>query len=228
VIFDDCPPEYPIMFKKYLPEDADYILTDVRNNGQTFGKQMDILLNQNYSERIYFAEDDYFYLPDCFDKMIDVIDNEGVDFVSPYDHLDLYTSEFHFQPYNVKIINSLHWRNCASTTMTFYTTKSTLKQVEHTFRTYINRNYDSSLWMSLTKKNINNPIRFLKLLKFGKPAFMIFAKAWYFNLFQIIFGKKYNLFTPIPSLAQHLDNQCMAPAIDWDKQFEEGKKWLIK
>jgi hypothetical protein len=35
-------------------------------NPFTFKKQIEILLNQKESEYIMLAEDDYFYLPDCF------------------------------------------------------------------------------------------------------------------------------------------------------------------
>jgi hypothetical protein len=82
--------------------------------------------------------------------------------------------------------------------------------------------------MTLTRDNVNNPFRFFKLLGKDSHTLKIFAKAWIYTSLRVIFGKKYSLFTPIPSMAQHLDNQCMAPGIDWNVKFEEGKSWLIK
>ena len=63
-------------------------------NQATFGKQMDILLQQTDSEFVYFAEDDYVYLPEQFSRMLDFLRAyRDADFVSPYDHLDCYTWE---------------------------------------------------------------------------------------------------------------------------------------
>ena len=229
VILDDCPPEYHAMFQKYLiDEDTDYIPTKVKNNGKTFGMQMDLLLNQNFSEKIYFAEDDYFYLNDSFKELTDAIDEPGFDFISPYDHPSLYTSEYHNRKNFIKFTGKRHWRSCGSTTMTFLTTKKTLRKTESVFRTYIHKNYDNSLWMTLTRENVNNPFRFIKLLRKDSHTLKVFVKAWIYTPFRVIFGKKYSLFTPIPSMAQHLDNKCMALGIDWIVKFEEGKSWLIK
>ena len=229
VILDNCPAEYLEMFRKYLPKnDTDYIETQVQSNGTTFGMQMDLLLEQNHSEIIYFAEDDYFYLPDTFCELIEAIKRPDFNFISPYDHLDLYSSEFHNRPYLVKHFEKRHWRSCGSTTMTFLTTKEILKKTEKVFRTYIHGNYDSSLWMTLTRDNVTNPLRFFNLLGKDPQVIKIFAKAWIYTPVQALIGRKYSLYTPIPSIAQHLDNQCMAPGIDWDLKFNEGKQWLIK
>ncbi|MBX3042768.1 MAG: glycosyltransferase family 2 protein [Candidatus Kapabacteria bacterium] len=229
VILDDCPKEYKTMFEKYLNKyDTDYIETQVKSNGATFGMQMDLLLSQNHCDVIYFAEDDYFYLPDTFHELMSALNTTGIDFISPYDHLDLYTNEFHNRKYFVKFIGKRHWRSCGSTTMTFLTTKKALKSAEKVFRSYVRKNYDSSLWLTLTHENVNSPLRFMKLLIKDNQTLRIFAKAWIYTPLQVIFGKKYQLFTPIPSIAQHLDNQCMAPGIDWNSKFKEGHQWLIK
>lgn len=229
VILDDCPAEYLEMFKKYISvSDVDYIETNVRSNGATFGMQMDLLLNQDFSDIVYFAEDDYFYLPNSFYELIEVIERDDFDFVSPYDHLDLYNNEIHNTPQLIKFAGDRHWRSSGSTTMTFLTQKRTLRRAERVFRTYIKKNYDSSLWMTLTRSNVTSPLRFLQLIGKETQVLKIFAKAWIYTPWQTLFGKKYTLFTPMPSLAQHLDDQCMAPGIDWNEKFNEGKKWLIK
>ncbi len=136
----------------------------------------------------------------------------GFRFIRPYDHLDLYRSEFHNRKYyikfSVKDIGVVRLDN-----KDIFNYKKNFKKTESVFRTYIHKNYDSSLWMTLTRDNVNNPFRFFKLLGKDSHTLKIFAKAWIYTSLRVIFGKKYSLFTPIPSMAQHLDNQCMAPGM---------------
>jgi hypothetical protein len=51
--------------------------------------------------------------------------------------------------------------------------------------------------------------------------FTILAKAWYFSATQILFGRRYELWSPIPSIATHLQNDTIAPGIDWMRVVED-------
>ncbi len=85
VLLDKCPEEYADLFLKYFPPD-DVVLMPLAGAGNqaTFGKQIDILLQQTDSEFVYFAEDDYVYLPDQFSGMLDFLRAyRDADFVSP-------------------------------------------------------------------------------------------------------------------------------------------------
>ena len=67
VLLDQCPEDYADLFLKYFSrEDLSLIRLPGIGNQATFGKQIDILLQQTDSNLVYFAEDDYVYLPDQF------------------------------------------------------------------------------------------------------------------------------------------------------------------
>ncbi len=226
VILDACPPEYRQMFENMFPDnDVEYLELSQTGNAGTFGKQMDILLNQDYSDFIYFAEDDYFYLPQAFGNMLDFINsNINPDFITPFDHLDYYKLKLHDYDFDKVEYKGQGWRTAATTCMTFLTTKQKLKETESIFRTYTKNNYDSSLWMSMTKINIFNPVYILKLISEGKTNFRILLKMWYFGFKQLLFGKKYKLYAPKPSLSTHMDNVCLSPDFDWDVEFSNFEK----
>ena len=87
VLLDNCPKEYEELFKKYFNEkDLELVNLNGVGNYATFGKQIDYLLEQNDSEYVYFAEDDYFYLPNTFIEMLDFMKSRNdVHFISPFD-----------------------------------------------------------------------------------------------------------------------------------------------
>src|ERR1035438_2378785 len=100
VLLDGCPEVYAQLFARYF-DSEDLVLVRLPGIGNlpTFGKQIDILLGQNDSRLVYFAEDDYFYLPNQFHRMMDFLRAyDDVDFISPYDHPDCYTLEIHRYP----------------------------------------------------------------------------------------------------------------------------------
>ena len=226
VILDACPPEYKKLFINMFPDlDVEYIELPHTGNAGTFGRQMDILLNQDYADFVYFAEDDYFYLPEAFSKMLDFVNSEiKPDFVTPFDHLDYYTLKLHDFKYKKVEHKNQVWRTASTTCMTFLTTKQKLKETENVFRSYTKKNYDASLWMSLTKRNIFNPFYILKLIFDGKMNIKILVKMWYFGFRQLLFGKRYKLYAPKPSLSTHMDNVCLAPEINWDLEFSNFEK----
>jgi hypothetical protein len=226
VILDACPPEYKSLFEKYFPgEDVEYFELEHTGNAGTFGKQMDILLEQDYADVVCFAEDDYFYMPDAFSKMLDFINSDiKPDFVTPFDHLDYYNLKLHQYTFQTIETAGHKWRTAATTCMTFMTKKETLKETEKVFRTYTKNNYDASLWMSLTKINIFNPLYVMKVIFSGGMYARIFVKMWLHTSGQLLGGKKYKLFAPKPSLSTHMDNICLAPDIDWDNKFAEKLK----
>jgi len=220
VLLDNCPAEYIDMFKKYFDEDdMEIIQLNGVGNLVTFGMQIKLLLEQNYSNIVYFAEDDYFYLPNQFKEMIKFLKNNGdVDFVSPFDHIDYYKYNFHNYKSKIKVSDEKHWRNVATTCLTFLTTKEILKDTKNIFMTYTKGNYDTSIWASLTKYNIFNPFKLFKYSK--KPYFVaVFFKSWRYSFIQHLFGKKRTLWVPIPTIATHMESEDLSPTIDWNKKY---------
>ncbi|HKZ38739.1 MAG TPA: hypothetical protein VJ184_13855, partial [Chryseolinea sp.] len=112
VLLDNCPPEYEALFLKYFAEkNLELIKLGGIGNQATFGLQMDILANQNDSEIIYFAEDDYLFLPNQFAEMIYFLKcHSDVHFVSPYDHPDFYTMKMCDHKYEIRAFATHHWR----------------------------------------------------------------------------------------------------------------------
>lgn len=228
-LLDKCPKEYEDLFKKYIPENRLEILNlpGIGNAG-TFIKQIDLLLSQNHSEFVYFAEDDYFYLPGQFVSMLDFMaKNNDVDFVSPYDHLDNYTLELHNYKSEIRIASDKHWQNISTTCLTFLAKKESLVKAKGIFKTYAKRNYDASIWLSITKINaFNLKILFKHLTKaiFQKSKYdfifgLIYFKTYRFGLLNLLFSKKVKLWSPMPSIATHMEDNFLAPNIDWETYF---------
>jgi hypothetical protein len=224
VLLDGCPPEYGKLFKKYFDE-HDVVLFDLNGigNERTFCKQIDILVEQRDAEVVYFAEDDYFYLPNQFTTMINfLLGHEDVDFVSPYDHLDCYMLELHRQPKWLRLHGGRHWRTASSTCLTFLTRRATLEKTQTVFRKYKRRSFDCSLWLSLTKHRVFSPLFFCRQV-FREPFFCrIIIKSWLYCWRQILFGKRRALWVPIPGIATHLEIHSLSPNIDWSAMMRQG------
>lgn len=220
IILDGCPPEYKALFEKTLIDiDYEFIEKDGIGNAGTFDLQMDLLLNQDKSEIIYFAEDDYFYIDNAFEVLLSAAGKEGIDFLSPYDHPDSYNTDFHNYQKNYREIDGNKWVNCSSTTMTFLTTKKVLRETKHIFDTYTRRNFDASLWLSMTKLNAFNLPLMLKLLITNFPYFKIYLKMIYFTTPQVFFGKKRTLLQAVPARATHIEKDFLSRDVDWYKEF---------
>jgi hypothetical protein len=214
VLLDNCWEEYKNLFLKYFDRN-DLVFKEYNwvGNLATFWEQINLLLEQNYSENIYFAEDDYLYTPNCFDVAIKCLNNkkEKVDFISLYDHIDNYELDFQKIKSNIIYIDKQHFRSNSSTCLTFLTTKKTLERTKRIFLSYCKGNYDYSLWITLTKYNIYKP--------FKKWHFWYFLRTRYYCTRYMLFCKKYKLYTPIPSLATHLESTWISPVVDWDSLF---------
>jgi hypothetical protein len=216
-ILDGCPPEYVELFRSYFADgDLEIVIGNAEGNQKTFARQIDILLAQEDAALVYFAEDDYFYLPGTFSSMVDFMkSNPDVDFISPFDHLDCYTTDLHHLPKWIRLHGDRHWRTAASTCLTFLTRKDVLAGCEPIFRSYARGNTDCGLWLSLTKHRILNPIALARYLFRGEFYWKVLVKAWLHSPRQILAGKRFRLWIPIPGIATHLDRKALAPAVDW-------------
>jgi hypothetical protein len=229
-LLDSCPPEYENLFRKYFSsEDLELIRLDRVGNSGTFELQIKMLLEQNYSQFIYLAEDDYFYLPDQFEAMVNFLkeNSSDVDFVSPYDHLDCYTSALHKHPVEVKVYGEKHWRTVSSTCLTFLTTKNNLQETRKIFETYTQGNFDASLWLSLTKYKIFNLSDIFKFYHTDKFLYRVIKASYFHSWRQIFSGKRWKLWSPVPSIATHMDSNFLSPNVNWLKIIEEERLNLI-
>lgn len=229
VLLDDCPPDYSALFNKYFANE-DVVLIDLPRTGNrpTFVRQIDILSEQQDAELVYFAEDDYFYLPGQFQRMVSLIrSGSNVDFVSPYDHLDYYTLPIHSSSRDMIINSGHHWRTAGSTCLTFLTRRRTLKKSMASLRTYYVGNHDCSMWLSLTKSAVS-PFKVIECMFSKNPRSYpgLWAHAWRYGWRQILFGPKRTLWVPVPGIATHLDINAMSPGVDWLSLIESESRWM--
>ncbi len=248
VLLDNCPTKYEDLFKKYF-KNKDLKLIKLKGIGNlgTFYLQLKILTEQEDAEIVFFAEDDYFYLSNQFQKMIHLIKNDHeIDFITPYDHPDYYNFLFHNYQSKIKHFSNTNWKSVSSTTCTFLTTKKRLNETKKVFKKYTfvrnhfnkklikkNRylNYlffefftnatDSDIWMSITKINMFKLFYIFKLRIRDRSIFRYYLRAWRFNWKQVLFGKKWNLWCPVPSIATHMESRFLAPNIEWNVYFKQ-------
>jgi hypothetical protein len=222
-LLDNCPPEYEALFHKYFAEKDVEVLyfREDGGNGATFNKQIGLLSAQRDAEFVYFAEDDYLYRPNQFAAMLDFMrSTPSADFVTPYDHSDYYSSELHNHAILVRSVGAYHWQKRNSTCLTFLARASSLQESVDVFESFAQRNFDASLWLSLTKYRVWNPFAIIKYLREDRFLLKVLAKAWYFNAVQIVFGRRYELWSPVPSIGTHLQYDGIAPGVDWKGEIE--------
>ena len=225
-ILDGCSPEYGALFARYFSmEELVLIELDGIGNSETFLKQIQLLLAQQDSEIVYFAEDDYFYLPDQFRCMVNfLLEQKDVHFVSPYDHLDCYTMDLHQTPKWLKVHGGRHWRTASSTCLTFLTKKETLAKTAAALSSYKRRSLDCSVWLSLTKQRVFNPFFVGRHRIRERLSSKNILKSWLYCWRQILFGKRWKLWIPIPAIATHLDVRALSPNVDWYALMEKASR----
>jgi hypothetical protein len=226
VLLDGCPPEFEALFLEFFDcGDLEFVRLDGIGNLRTFSRQIDVLLQQNDADAIYFAEDDYFYLPGQFEVMLQFLRAyPDADFISAYDHPDYYTLPLHGGGKLTREFAGRSWRTAASTCLTFLTTKQVLANTRKVFETYRYRNPDVCLWMSLTKHAVFEPGVIWRSFRrrFAMGGFV--AMSWLYGWPQILLGKRRKLWIPSQSIATHMDERLLAPGVDWRSHFEIAGK----
>jgi len=226
-LLNNCPPAYEAIFNKlWAPEDLVLVRYPGVGPGTTLHEQVRILMEQTDAEIVHIAEDDYFYLPDQFHLAVDFLKhNPDADFVTPYENFDYYTADLNKLPYEKRAFGGKEWNSCVSTTHTFLAKRAALIEcqnlIHRLFRATRGQTIpDLAMWMALTKKRIFNPIKFIRWLiphRFWSGSMVL---AWYYCWRQILFGRRYTLWSPHPTIATHMLAGLEAPGIDWQKEFQ--------
>lgn len=142
-------------------------------------------------------------------------------FLAPYDYPDYYQMPLHRGCLQMRYAAGYHWRSAGTTCLTFLTRRSILRRSQTLWRTYAKGNFDASMWMALTKHGVFHPLRNVR----SSTEAAIMAKAWLWGWRRILFGKRWTLWVPIPSMATHLERTTLAPGVDWEavrQQVEEA------
>jgi len=217
-LLDGCPPEYEAMFRKiFQGYDLEIVSLNKAGNYATYSLQIELLTRQTDAPYVYFAEDDYFYLPNAVEDMLAFMrEHRDVDFVSAYDHPDSYYTSSRFERHLVRPFGDRYWRTASSTCLTFLTSRENLVRTKAMLRTFSHGNMDCSVWMALTQKlELMNP------RVHWHDTFRL--KAWVRTLRwgyrALLFGRRYRLWTPMPALATHMESSCLSPLIDWQTVF---------
>jgi hypothetical protein len=226
-LLNDCPPAYESLFTRlWAPEDLVLVRYPGVGAGTTLHEQTRILLEQTDAEIVHFAEDDYFYLPDQFHLTVDFLkQNPDADFATPYENFDYYTADLNKLPYETRAFGGKKWNSRVSTTHTFMGKRTSLIECQDVFHGLFRARRgrtipDLAMWMALTKKRVFNPVKFICWLvphRFWSGSMVL---AWYYCWRQILFGRRYTLWAPHPTIATHMVAGLEAPGIDWQKEFQ--------
>lgn len=225
VILDGCPVEYEQLFdetfRSFAGIDYERISTPAVGNHPTYAKQMEMLSSVvEDAEFLYFSEDDYIYRADAFLAMMDFLENDGVDFVTPLDHPDRYS---HLIPESLKaeirVSAFCHWREVGTTCCTFMTKSLVFKKAARRIASYGEGVGDAMLWLGLTKDSAFSPTAtigaFLRYLTGRRKTecgfeFMTLS-AWLWHKWRLVFYRRYRLWGPIPTLSVHLCTPSLPP-----------------
>ncbi|HUB00963.1 MAG TPA: hypothetical protein VMA34_21710 [Terracidiphilus sp.] len=222
-LLDGCPKEYESLFRGLLQDhDLEILNLNKIGNEGTFGLQLDLLTNQSDAEYVFFAEDDYFYLPGALEKMLSFMRaNPDADFVTPYDHPDSYEIPSRLERHHVRPFAGRYWRTASSTCLTFLASTRSLVRSEPIFRTYCRGNMDCPVWLALTRKHELADFRLHGHNRFWMKTWM---KTWLWGYPSILFDRRYHLWTPLPALATHMESTGLAPVVDWQQLFLQDER----
>jgi len=219
VLLDNCPIVYEDLFRTtFQDEEIEVVSLTSAGNAATFAMQVDLLASQTVADLVYFAEDDYFYLPNAIADLVEFARNgSGIDFVTPYDHPDCYEGVSRKERHLVQVFGNRHWRTTSSTCLTFLATRTALVENRSLFKSFRRGSDDCAIWQAMTQKIYLFDFR---IHAATSDRFRIWAKTWLRAYHRIIFGKRYKLWAPLPSVATHMALPCLAPSIDWYTEFD--------
>ncbi len=218
VLLDNCPPAYPELVKSILPHTPmELIELAGEGNGATFTRQSDILAGQREADLVYFAEDDYLYLPGSLEQAVTFLrSHPEADALTLADHSDYhrrYVDRIRSREHKE---NGRRWRTVVATALTFMMRRQSLIESADVFKTYSRGNSDLGLWMALTKLRVFNP--WCCVRGFGDGKFIPGSQllAWRHAWRHILLGRRLTLWAPLPTLATHMESRSVAPGADWE------------
>ena len=210
VLLDGCPDSYESFFRSQTTKVTIERFAGIGNQ-KTFGRQLDILSQVQESQYVYFSEDDYLYRKGAFREMLAFMRETGADFVSPLDHPDRYLGQILEAAETPLVANGVrHWRQVGTTCLTFMARVDSLRKRREAFETYVRGNMDSTMWLGLTKDRVFSfPTLLVNLMRhyvFKTCSFggVIPLAAWRWHGLKLLLRRKYQLWTPVPTLAVHL------------------------
>ena len=154
---------------------------------------------------LYLCEDDYLYVPSAFEELVRAAKDvpQGT-YLTLYDHPDRYTrtddARTPGQP--VAVFGDRHWRRVESTNMTFAVGTATLRPdqpVHQLFARYSSYPHDRAMWRTLQALGVRRPLSLIR--------------------------PRRQLFGAVPTLATHVEQQQLAPLVDWQEVAHKSLAW---
>ncbi len=115
---------------------------------------------------------------------------------------------------------------------TFLTTKETLNKTKEIFNLKEFKGYvkdlpsDAIFWECLTKSQVFKLFRIIRLILKNRGFYYLYGIAWRYGWKQILFGKKWDIWVPVPTIATHMQYNHLSPSIDWNSVFNDAIKKL--
>lgn len=166
-IIADCVSDSTMNMIKNIAINSTIETTNIGNGAGTFCLSLDHALKLSNDDIVYFVEDDYIHKPSADRVLVEGFALKS-SFITLYDHPDKYIpinrggNPFCKEgPENTRVYlgPSCHWKITNSTTMTFATKVSILKNTENILRKWTNTKHPNDFEMFLDlKKNQHNLI----------------------------------------------------------------------
>ena len=222
-ILDGCPPEYEALFRSLFNESELTVMNCNKvGNAATFALQLDAALSQTHAEYVYLAEDDYFYLPNAVQLCHEFMRaHPTADFVTSYDHPDYYSMDLHRTKEEEVGFGDRRWSTVGTTCLTFMARKESLAEAEAVMRSFERKNYDTGLWLVLTRRKLINPFSALTLALQSAWMMRVVVKSWLTCFGAILGGRRFSLWVPRPTLSTHLESTGLSPGVDWQEEFKK-------
>lgn len=210
ILFDACPPEYTTITETILSWCAYEIdkYPTTQGNATTFLRQLEMLVAAE-SDIVYFAEDDYLYLPSSIEKFLHDFAHDPAEFGTLYYSPDYTDIALHDYTPTTVSHGQIQYHYMASTTMTFFAKRAALLRYRTWFASYTRGNHDFSLWFTITKKNIFKPWKLLQYLIQDFWSLKLRWYIWYKCHIHNFITPKGRLMVPVVSGATHIDIQWM-------------------
>jgi hypothetical protein len=162
IIADNCSEPTIKMINKYI-DPINIEKVSIGHGAGTFNLALDKALKWDGDEMVYFVENDYLHKqnsPTILKEGFDL----GASFIALYDHPDKYMDpnsggnpycEGGAEDTRVYLTDSCHWKITNSTTMTFASKVSTLKQTEEILRKHTSGTHpnDFHIFLELRENN---------------------------------------------------------------------------
>lgn len=154
-ITDSCPNLFQESISYLIRADKHFYHDDKMGNDKSLAKAIEIACELPDDQKVYFAEDDYVYIPGAGKKLVEALD--VFDFVTLYDHPDYYTPpQCDIKKLVISGFNH-HWVSQVATCETYGTTAKLVKLNKVKMTNYGAKDYQ--MWRDLTKEyNLFSPV----------------------------------------------------------------------